>query len=930
MRVHKPLQLSLQHKTYTWHKKHQLAVSYLLGFPFDRSQPLLLEQDLWKFLPTQALPNGIIDACMPKHQGEVLVYGAYQAPGGEPVTSDRVGLKIGPVSKSLAVIGERYWRALLPPTEPEPFTEMPISYELAFGGEGHAPNPIGKGIAEVEYFGEKRVPMPNIEDPNNLITSQDARPSPSGFGPLDMMWQYRQAKTGTYDDDWLQNHFPGFPPDIDWTHFNTAPPDQWIPEFWTGDEAFTIHNMHPHKPEVNGRLPGFRARCFIEKNMGSGPLFSEVDMHAETVCLFPASETGVLIYRGVVEITEDDACDVEQLLMAFEDLAQKPRSRDYYEEALRNRLDDKKLFRYMMNTRDIIPASERCGFARMLDGLDMDGESALASNLQARADSEKQKALDLLDAQKQKFKATLEAAGIDPKPHLAKFDQTGEPLNDPDILAIMQTMEKILPGCSAGDGGTIKLEEIDFSQFDELGRQMDALAKTRKEETRQQLQDMIDKVKGTDAEQQLRKKVEEALRRMDERPDLPRPQADLALSQLSEQIQRLSDARDQMRRLGVTANQLPQVDVDIDELREKLGEGLESVKAMYRKGAHYVEGKPPHSEPMDIIQGQFQTALKNGEKLAGRDLAGVNLSGLDLSGRDLSDCFLEYANLARCNLQGANLQRAIITHANLSNADLADADLRDANLGDSILDGANLTRAQLENAEFSKASLREAHFIDCNLADMNFLETKMAGVDFSGSSFAGANFLELDFSGAKFVGSVLHECNFLQSTLENTDFSGADLGGSNFVECKLDHSRFTKANMTNTRFPMGCSLTHCNFDHANLDKVNMRDAEVADSSFEFATFHQADFSGANMQRTKFYAAEGKRALLNKTDLSGADFSSVNLMEGSLLKARLTNADLRNSNFYAVEFMQATVGGTDFRGANLDLTKLEQWRPDRDS
>ena len=85
-----------------------------------------------------------------------------------------------------------------------------------------------------------------------------------------------------------------------------------------------------------------------------------------------------------------------------------------------------------------------------------------------------------------------------------------------------------------------------------------------------------------------------------------------------------------------------------------------------------------------------------------------------------------------------------------------------------------------------------------------------------------------------------------------------------------------------------------------------------------------------MQNTKFYGAEGKRAMLMKTDLGGADFTSVNLMEGSLMKARLTNADVSYSNFYSVEFMNATIGGTDFTGANLDLTKLEDWRPDRDS
>lgn len=930
MRVFKPLQLSLQHKAFSWQYKNHLAVTLLLGFPFDREQEVLLEQDLWQFLPDQLGKDAMLDICMPKPQGEVLVYGNYYAPGGKPVTADEVQLKMGSVDKSLAVIGNRYWRALLTPTDPEPFTELPINYEYAFGGKDHKPNPTGKGMDEIDVFGEMRLPMPNIEDPNNLVTSTSHRPNPAGFGPLDMMWEQRAAKTGTYDEAWLEKYFPGYPPDLDLTHFNAAPKDQWIDEFWRGDEDFRILNMHPSKLQVGGKLPPFRTRCFIEKQIENGTLFTEVEMCAETVCLFPTVETGVLIYRGVIEVKEDDASDVEQLLVAYEDLDQAPRSKDYYDQALRNRLDESKVFKYMMYTKDIIPDSERCGFARMLDGVDMDGESEFAKNMDAKVEAEKQKALDMLEQQKQQLKEKLEKANIDPAPYLAKFEIKDGPPDDPHMKGIMETMEKILPGCTQGDARKIKPEEVDFGKFDELTEKMDAMAAAKKDEAKQQLKDVIKKIEGTDAEKQVREQVEAALKKMDELPDLPRPSGDETLESLRDQLQKVEEAKEKMRAQGIAEDQLPQVDINLEEVEEKLHDAFVQMKEMYRSGAHYVEGKPPHKEPMDIIQYRFKKAFDKGEPLAGRDLAGVNLSGLDLSGMDLSGCYLEYANLSNAKLKGANLQSAIITHANLCNADLSDADLRDSNLGDSILNGANLTRAKLENSEFSKADLCGARIIDCDLGAMNFLETRMAGVDFSGSIFKSANFLNLDFTDGKFIGTQMLECNFLQSTLKVTNFSAAYLIGSNFVECNLDNSRFVEATMTNVRFPMGCSLKNCNFDHANLDKVNMRDCEAEGSRFEYATFHQADFGGANMQNTKFYAAEGKRAMLIKTDLGGADFSSVNLMEGSLMKARLTSADLRYSNFYGVEFMNAIVGGTDFTGANLDLTKLEDWRPDRDS
>ena len=812
MRVTKPLQLSLQYKCFSWLGRNQLAVTLILGFPFDREQEVLLEQDLWKFLPDQLGKDAMIDMCMPKPRGEVIVYGNYYAPGGKPVTTDEVHLKMGSVDKKLVVIGNRYWRALLAPTDPEPFVELPIDYEYAFGGKDYKKNPTGKGMDEVDVFGEMRLPMPNIEDPNKLVTSTSQRPDPAGLGPLNMMWEQRAAKIGTYDETWQRDYFPGYPPDLDWTHFNAAPSDQWIDEFWQGDEHFQLLNMHPSKPRVVGKLPAFRTRCFVEKQSSEKPLFTEVKMSAETVCLFPNVETGVLIYRGVIDVTEDDASDIENLLVAYEDLGQQPRSKDYYDEALRNRLDESKVYRYMMSTKDIIPDSERCGFARMLEDANQDGESALAQNMDAKAEAEKQKALEMLEQQKQQLKEKLEAAGVDPVPYLEKFEFSDELPDDPHLKGIIETMEKILPGSTRGDGSNIEIERVDFGKFDELTEKMDAMAQAKKEEARQQLKDMMEKVEGTGAEQQLREKVEAVLKQMDEPPDLPRPAAEETLENLKQQLQKVEEAMQEMRAHGVPEEQLPKVDISLEEVEQQMQEAFVQMKDMYRSGAHYVEGKPPHKEPMDIIQHRFNKSLEKGESLAGRDLSGVDFSGLDLSGMDLSECYLEYTNFSNTRLRGANLKRAIITHADLTNADLTDAMLDECNMGASRLNGAVIANINFVGGILSKSDLSAAKFTHCDLRDVDFLEAVMTGVEMTDCKLQGANFLEMNFTGSRFIDSELKESNFIQSQLDKCDFSNSDLSGSNFVECNLDNSRFVEACMINVRFPAGCSLRNCNFD----------------------------------------------------------------------------------------------------------------------
>lgn len=924
MRVFKPLQLSLLTKAFTWEKKHHLAVTVLMGFPFDDSKECMLEQDLWNMLPEQLGKDSMLDMGMPKPNGEVVMYGNFYAPNNQPIKAGHVQLKIGDIDKTLSVIGDRYWRTLLAPTEPEEFTQMPLNYEYAFGGADHALNPIGKGIADVDYFGEMRQPLPNIENPNSLVTSPGQRPPPAGFAPLDIAWKKRTAKAGTYDEKWQKEYFPAPPPDLNWEIYNTTEEDQWISGFWQGNESFELSHVHKEKITLHGKLPNFSTRCVIAKDSGDQVNCTEVDMRAETVFLLPEVETGVMLFRGTIEVDEDDATDVDHILVAYEDLLQTPQASEYYEQALKNRLDEKQEFKFMMSTKDIIPTRETCGFVQMLDSVEMNGQSALSENLDARVAEETEKAMAKVEEAKQEIKEKLVNAGIDPTEALAKFDAPTE--QDPMMSEINAILEKLLPGITENDVSKIKLDEIDFSQFEKLNEVIEKFKDEKIAEVKQQLLDIQNSLGDGEKEQQAKQKIQQSIEDIDKLPELPRINEEETILQIQTQLDKVEKQKQYLQENGLPTTELDNLNINIEEISQKLKEGVEGLKSGYLMGAHYIEGRPPHKEPLDIIKYRFTKLLKKQENLVGRDFSGVDFSGMDLSNLDLSQCYLEYCNFSDCNLTDAKLGSAIATHANFTRANLSRTVLEKANLGDSNLSQAFISDIQAKELVLSKCVLKEAQFSQCVFDELNVLETNFHQAKFKECVLSELNIIEMDLTQSTFENCQMMQCNFLQSKLDKSVFKGSNISSSNFVECELSHCDFSHAQMSNVRFLQESVLSHSKFTHAVMDNANLQGAVADHCDFEYTSFKNTIFDGANLQHTKFYHSVGLQARFEKADLLQSDFTSVNLMEGSLHKARLTNADLSNSNLYSVNLRDATIGDTHFKGANLDLTILEDWRP----
>jgi hypothetical protein len=68
--------------------------------------------------------------------------------------------------------------------------------------EVEARNPVGRGLVGADEGDIAGRPLPNIEDPEQLIARPADRPAPAGLAPIPPAWQPRRGWAGTYDAAW--------------------------------------------------------------------------------------------------------------------------------------------------------------------------------------------------------------------------------------------------------------------------------------------------------------------------------------------------------------------------------------------------------------------------------------------------------------------------------------------------------------------------------------------------------------------------------------------------------------------------------------------------------------------------------------------------------------------------------------------------------
>lgn len=188
---------------------------------------------------------------------DILLLGKAWAPGGTPAQVVDVQLSVGSIRKRLRVFGDRHWHqgpaGGLSISEPEPFESIELGYERAYGGWDRAAddpanhrfdarNPIGTGFVthDDHCIGMR---LPNIEYPDELITSCKDKPRPAGLSPIECHWSPRREMAGTYDQTWRRERFPLWADDFDARYHNCAPADQQTRSFLRGGEPVELINL---------------------------------------------------------------------------------------------------------------------------------------------------------------------------------------------------------------------------------------------------------------------------------------------------------------------------------------------------------------------------------------------------------------------------------------------------------------------------------------------------------------------------------------------------------------------------------------------------------------------------------------------------------------------------------------------------------------
>lgn len=187
---------------------------------------------------------------------DILVNGCAWAPGGGRASSVNVQLVAGPINKRLRVFGDRVWERGLRGTQISPsqtFESMPITYERAYGGWDRTSadsaehrmddrNPVGTGFATRREHCEG-MRLPNVEYPDQVISSWKDRPPPAGLNAVDCSWSPRRELAGTYDDQWLQKRFPLWAENFNPRYRNCAPRDQQAQNYFRGGELVDLINL---------------------------------------------------------------------------------------------------------------------------------------------------------------------------------------------------------------------------------------------------------------------------------------------------------------------------------------------------------------------------------------------------------------------------------------------------------------------------------------------------------------------------------------------------------------------------------------------------------------------------------------------------------------------------------------------------------------
>ena len=279
------------------------------GLVLAEKQTPLFAVDIYWGEPEQTSLRYAGEFSLPKPATDVLLVGNAIAPR-ENTRVAEASLRLGPLSKTLRLFGNRHWRKTdlgWEASMPEVWERMPLRWELAFGGlapvkDGNPAvyeprNPVGRGFNGIDDRDWLDKPLPNIEDPAQLIRHPADRPTPVCLAPVAPAWSPRCHYAGTYDAAWQKSRAPYLPLDFDPRFLLTAPSGLVAPDYLRGGEAVELSGFSLNGP-IRFQLP------FCNLKMGFdfyGDILQPTPQ-LETVLIEPDIRRVQLLWRAGIQV----------------------------------------------------------------------------------------------------------------------------------------------------------------------------------------------------------------------------------------------------------------------------------------------------------------------------------------------------------------------------------------------------------------------------------------------------------------------------------------------------------------------------------------------------------------------------------------------------------------------------------------------------
>jgi len=916
--LYRPFRLSCIQNIQAIGGQNYLYATVFYGFGLSGTSPVLSELVYTETAMANLPRGGFLDAGFPKSVPEFLIAGEAQAPSGQAVKAQEIGVTVGPVTKRAAVFGDRFWvieKDEIRLSDAVPYETMPLTPERAFGNETHPVNPAGRGCDPqhvLDRFGYAA--LPNVENPQALVRAVTDRPDPVLFGPLEHDHPLRKPMAGQPSWDWVKTSFPEPPPGFDSAYHNVAPADQRLTSPLRGDEPVSVWGMSAENPAIQSRLPGLRIRLFAIRDTKAERI-TEIETRIETVWIFGSSEIGGLYHRGILKVADPKASDVVALIFGAERLSDAPRPAAYYAEIYRLRTHPSEGPMHTLNDSQLMPE---------------------LSQAELEAMEERSKAYSEDVAQKFEKKIRFEQAEM--------IENAGLPeMMRPDME--MPPVPRLpLPAPQDIAAGNVDIAG--------MMKKLAAAADKFGQETMSGAAAYLEKYKAEgvplpDDLLDLGKKMQDAMKSGD-------PNAAKALKEVAKQNS-VSGGFAKAAKAGVdmsaerTAGLAPSAGEvmpgAVEEALSKIDEVLGKIDSA-QGGAgeeelwHLVRARAlalPEADPFYELKQNLEALAKDAKETAGRPKSGEMVMADEALGdpdlhkpkpTDFDAVLAELDTMPeenRANLDkleamlakelpkttGHDLPPSLALAREIEKVPVPEPDVRSL---DDILAKAEEAAAMDEESFFGDLDeeareflLNREHPRSAMLEAVHPLEPYTPGIRKKLGALVvdrvgkGESFARRDIADADLVGADLSHLDLNGVFLEKANLSGADLRRSILTGAALTEAVLTDANAGGA-----------DFSRSSLSAVTAHRASMDAARFENRTWQNADFTAATFRKAVF-----DRMTFLDCRFEGADFDGARFSNCLFFECDLTGAAFRNAALEKTFIVQSDLSRSDWSGARFD-------------